>query len=105
MGQVSLAQLEEANIWSLAFWIHPDCWGQGYATEIAGRIVKFAFVQLSAHKVWAAAAICNPASLRVLQKLGMDYLGESKEGYRINDRPIPTKEYALEVGQFDRLKG
>lgn len=104
VGQVSLVQLKEAGTWSLAFWTHPDCWGQGYATEIASSAVDYAFRELSASRVWAAAAKWNIASLRVLQKLGMKYLGENNEGYRIDDMPIPTKEYALELVDLDRLK-
>lgn len=104
VGQVSLVQLGKGSIWSLAFWIHPDCWGQGYATEIAHCAVECAFRELSATKVWAAAAIWNKASLRVLEKLGMKYLGENKEGYRIDDEPIPTKEFALERVDLDGLR-
>jgi ribosomal-protein-alanine N-acetyltransferase len=104
VGQVSLVQLGKGRTWSLAFWIHPDCWGQGYATEIARCAVECAFRELSATKVWAAAAIWNKGSLRVLEKLGMKYLGENKEGYRINDEPIPTREFALERVDLDGLK-
>lgn len=100
VGQVSLVQLEKDSTWSLAFWTHPDCWGQGFATEIASCAVEFAFRELSASKVWAAAAKWNQASLRVLQKLGMRYLGENNEGYRIDDEQIPTKEFAIEVNDL-----
>lgn len=103
VGQVSLVQLEKGSTWSLAFWTHPDCWGQGYATEIARCVVECAFRELSATKVWAAAAIWNKGSVRVLEKLGMKYLGENKEGYRIDDEPIPTKEFVLNRVEFDRL--
>lgn len=105
VGQVSLVQFREAGTWSLAFWTHPDCWGQGYATEIASCAVDYAFRELSASRVWAAAAKWNEASLRVLQKLGMKCLGENNEGYRIDDEPIPTKEFALEVSDIGGLYG
>jgi len=104
VGQVSLVQLVKGSTWSLAFWIHPDCWGQGYATEIAGCAVECAFRELSAAKVWAGAAIWNKGSVRVLEKLGMKYLGENKVGYRIDDEPIPTKEFSLEQVDFEALK-
>lgn len=105
VGQVSLVQLGKGSTWSLAFWTHPDCWGQGYATEIASCAVDYAFRELSASRVWAAAAKWNQASLRVLQKLGMKYLGENNEGYRNDDEPIPTKEFALDVSDLGGLYG
>lgn len=100
VGQVSLIRFGKDNTWSLAFWIHPDCWGQGFATEIARCAIEFAFVELAASKVWAAAAIWNLASLQVLRKLEMNYLGDNEEGYRINNEPIPTSEFAIEPSEW-----
>jgi RimJ/RimL family protein N-acetyltransferase len=95
VGQVTLSRRDEERTWGLAYWVHPDCWGAGYATETAQRVVNFAFHELSAHRIWAAAAVWNDASLKVLQKIGMAYLKNTQEGYRLDERPIPTKEYEL----------
>lgn len=105
VGQVTLVQLGIGSTWSLAFWTHPDCWGQGYATEIASCAIDYAFRELSASRVWAATAKWNEASLRVLQKLGMKYLRDNNEGYRIDDEPIPTKEFVLEASDLGGLYG
>jgi RimJ/RimL family protein N-acetyltransferase len=105
IGQVSLFQTDKEDTWSLAFWIHPDCWGQGYGTEIADCAIGFAFRELSAARVWAAAAKWNLASLQVLRKLGMTYLGDNQDGYRINDEPIPTSEFAIELSDWAGLNG
>jgi len=94
-GQVTLARLPAEGTWALAFWTHPDCWGEGYATEAARRAIAFAFQELDAMRVWAGAATWNAGSQRVLQKLGMAYLQDNPEGYRINDRAVPTKEYEI----------
>jgi RimJ/RimL family protein N-acetyltransferase len=96
VGQVTVVQMDDEPTWALAFWTHPDCWGEGFATEIAQCAIEFAFQELSATRVWAAAATWNEASIRVLEKLGMKYLGENREGYRINDKPIPTVEFAFD---------
>jgi RimJ/RimL family protein N-acetyltransferase len=47
--------------------------------------------------VWAASAIRNLASQQVFRKLGVKYLGDNQEGYRINYELIPTKELSIEV--------
>ena len=96
VGQATVTQMDEEPTWALAFWTHTDCWGEGFATEIAQRAIEFAFQELSAARVWAAAATWNEASLRVLEKLEMKYLGENREGYRIDDEPIPTVEFAID---------
>jgi RimJ/RimL family protein N-acetyltransferase len=52
-----------------------DAWGHGYATEAARRIVDFSFEQLGVWRVWATCAPQNPASRRVLEKVGMRHEG------------------------------
>jgi ribosomal-protein-alanine N-acetyltransferase len=100
VGQVTLASTVRAGTWALAFWTHPDCWGQGYATETARRAIEFAFDGLAAARVWAAAATWNTGSLRVLEKLGMTYLVDNPAGYTIDDRPIATQEYEITSAGF-----
>lgn len=54
----------------LGYWLGRDYWGNGYATEAAGRVLEFAFDVLSAECVTAGWFHDNPASGRVLKKLG-----------------------------------
>ncbi len=51
-------------------------WGQGYATEAAGAILRTAFEALGAQRVVAVAKRENTASLHVLEKLGFRNEGE-----------------------------
>lgn len=55
----------------LGYAIRPDYWGQGYATEIATALLEFAFVDLDLERVHASTFLVNPASARVLDKIGM----------------------------------
>ena len=55
LGQVMLSRKSEPNTWALAFWIHPECWGQGYATQAAERVLEFGFLDLGAALIWAGA--------------------------------------------------
>lgn len=102
VGQISLVEKEEAGVWSVAYWTHPDCWGQGYATEILRRAVGFAFETLEAGRVWAAAGAKNEASLRVLQKGGLRFVRDNPEGYHIGGQTIPTREYELTRAQWHK---
>jgi RimJ/RimL family protein N-acetyltransferase len=51
-------------------------WGMGYATESAGAVIAHAMHTLGLHRMWAHASLDNPASIRVMQKLGMAFEGE-----------------------------
>lgn len=53
-------------------------WGQGLATEAARAVLDYAFGELALPRV--AAAADNAASVRVLEKIGMQRLGHDEEG-------------------------
>lgn len=54
-------------------------WNNGYATEAAGAMLKFAFEQLRLHRVSARVIANNQNSVRVLEKLGMRQEGRLRE--------------------------
>ena len=56
--------------WEIGYWFGKPYWGQGYASEAVGRLVAFAFEELSAERLTAAWYHDNPASGHVLEKLG-----------------------------------
>ena len=95
LGQVTLAQMNEPDAWSLSYWIHPTHWGQGYATEAAEKVLELGTDTLEATKFWAGTAEWNTSSERVLEKLGMLHVADNPQGYNIKGKPIPTKEFEL----------
>jgi RimJ/RimL family protein N-acetyltransferase len=54
----------------LGYWFEKASWGQGYAFEAARAVVKFAFSKVGLAKLWSGHAVDNPASGKVLLKLG-----------------------------------
>lgn len=95
LGQVTLSKLEGDNLWAMAFWIHPDHWSQGYATEGAERVLAFGFEVIGAKKIWAGAGEWNAGSFRVLEKIGMNFIGHNPQGYISKGEPIITREYEI----------
>jgi uncharacterized protein YhfF len=95
LGQVTLGRRAKPDNWALAYWVDPERWGQGYATEAARPVIDFGFERLGAALIWAGAAVWNGPSLRVLEKLGMVHVGDNPQGYVIKDEPIPTREYEI----------
>jgi len=79
-GVVILRGGEEGEIWYL---VEPESWGKGIATEAARHLLDLAFGQLGLHRVWATCLPENPASARVLKKVGM-----RKEGFLVKNLKI-----------------
>jgi RimJ/RimL family protein N-acetyltransferase len=61
----------------------------------AERILQFGFEDLVAEKIWAGAGVWNKGSCRVLEKLGMKYIGNNPKGYFAKRKPIETREYEI----------
>lgn len=79
------AGLEPELIYSLA----PACWGRGLASEASRAVIADAFGRLGFARVLARTDTPNRASIEVMRRLGMQYLGEREEDGR------PTVSYAL----------
>ena len=55
----------------LGFWIGKPYWGKGYCTEAANELVRYGFDKQGLNRIHAFHLSRNPASGRVLQKVGM----------------------------------
>ncbi len=65
----------------LSWFVLPEHQKQGFASEISGAILRFAFDDLGTERVAAETHPENPASNRVLEKLGFECLGERHHQY------------------------
>lgn len=59
--------------WELVYFLNRNEWGKGFAAEIARRLVKFAFEELSLLEVFATVDDAHSGSIRVLEKAGMKF--------------------------------
>jgi len=72
VGAVGLEIAEGGREAELGYWIAPDEWSSGYATEAAAAMLAHAFSDaFSIERVIARYFLRNPASGRVLKKIGM----------------------------------
>lgn len=60
---------------SLGYWLGKPYWGRGYATEAAEVVVSYAFATHDAFALVSGYFVDNPASGRVLEKLGFEPAG------------------------------
>jgi [ribosomal protein S5]-alanine N-acetyltransferase len=72
VGAVGLRDIDvEHSLAEMGFWVAVERWGQGYATEAARAVVAFGFRQLGLNRIYAHHMLRNPASGRVLARIGM----------------------------------
>lgn len=63
----------------MGYWIAQPYWNQGYTTEAARALVDYGFRTLNLHRVYARHFHTNPASGKVMQKIGMIYEGTMRQ--------------------------
>jgi RimJ/RimL family protein N-acetyltransferase len=75
LGAIGLSlQLEQQRA-ELGYWVGVPFWNHGYASEAARAVVDWAFRDLPLHRIQAHHLARNPASGRVMEKVGMKYEG------------------------------
>jgi RimJ/RimL family protein N-acetyltransferase len=76
LGYVVLSPVPDSTDIELSYGIRRDSWGQGLATEAAGAGLDFAFRTCRLPEVVALVYAGNPASQRVIAKLGFAAAGQ-----------------------------
>jgi RimJ/RimL family protein N-acetyltransferase len=96
VGVVGLSPGFEAA--ELGCWIGREHWGQGYATEALRAVLSLART-LGHTRLKAAHFIDNPASARVLHKVGFRPTGRTEERYSLaRGRVAPSAIHAMVLG-------
>ncbi len=79
VGVASLMLNRDHRRGELGYWIALDRWNKGYATESNQCLVDYGFEVLGLHRIEARHFVRNPASGRVMQKLGMRQEGIERD--------------------------
>ncbi len=79
IGWVSLGTSKEHHLGELGYWIGKPYWNNGYCTEANRALIDYGFEVLGLNRIQARHLVHNPASGRVMQKLGMSYEGTLRQ--------------------------
>src|SRR6185503_18944478 len=72
VGNASLRpRPERQKDWEIGYYLKPAQWGNGFATEIASRLVRYGFEIAGLDKIYATVDEENAASIHVLEKCGL----------------------------------
>jgi [ribosomal protein S5]-alanine N-acetyltransferase len=80
---------------SLGYWLDRAAWGRGYAFEAAHAVTRFVFEDVGLSRLRAGHAHDNPASGRVLAKLGFSRLDTVQRFSRPRGENIMQRRYVL----------
>ncbi len=76
IGVIGLFKRAGAANWEIGYGLGRDHWGAGYATETARTVIDWARETMKIDEIHAGHFVDNPASGRILEKLGFARVGE-----------------------------
>lgn len=86
IGWCGLKYRPELDEIDLGYRLMQKAWGQGFATEAAQYTLDYSLSTLKLKLITGRAHIENLASIKVLEKIGMDFIGEGI----VDDCPVRT---------------
>ena len=95
VGLVDIDGISDAE-GKLGYWFDRRVWGRGFASEAAAAVVRFAFAEVGLRQLRAGHAADNPASARVLLKLGFEPLDAVELMSHSRGELIQQRRYVLD---------
>ena len=87
----------------LGYWLTPSAWGRGYATEAGQAVVAIARHALGLKRLVSGHFADNPASGRVLAKLGFRPAGRAMRYSAGRGAEVPCNLFELDLAEAEEL--
>jgi RimJ/RimL family protein N-acetyltransferase len=95
VGAISLMRSAKSHQAELGFWIGKPYWNHGFCTEEGQAILQYAFTERALLRIHACHITRNPASGRVMAKLGMLHEGVRRKHVRKWDKCEDLELYGI----------
>ncbi|MFD0892581.1 GNAT family N-acetyltransferase [Luteolibacter ambystomatis] len=100
IGAISLRLFAQGPRAEIGYWIGVPYWNHGYATEAGREVLRFGFEDLELESIQGRHLLNNPASGRVMEKLGMRCEGVLHHGAARQGRLLDVTDYSIPAGNF-----
>ena len=92
--------LDHGDTPELGYWLGRAYWGQGLAAEALRRLLRHLFAELGYPSAWAAVHPGNPASVRVLEKVGFVPAGRHQCGMPARGDCVDSPRFELSARRW-----
>lgn len=95
------------SIRGIGWFIDPEEQGKGYATEAASAVLDYMFNEVEISEIRTGAAVTNPASYKLMEKLGFKRRGDKlhKTKYTYVDDAVDSYSYGLTRDEYKEFMG
>jgi RimJ/RimL family protein N-acetyltransferase len=95
VGAIGLTIHQQFNRAEFGYWIGCSHWNKGYCTEAGKAVFRYGFETLNLNRIFAFHMTRNPASGRVMQKLGMVHEGHFRQHVKKWDKYEDLEFYGI----------
>lgn len=88
----------------IGYWIGERFWGRGIATEAVAALTSWGFANLDIERIYAGVFSWNPASSRVLEKVGYTFEGRLHNAIYKDGRVLDELVYATWPEHWRRVR-
>jgi [ribosomal protein S5]-alanine N-acetyltransferase len=103
IGAIGLALSPEHRHAEMGYWIGRPFWNNGYCTEAAREILVHGFARMELNRIYARHLAINPASGRVMQKIGMTHEGHLRQHCFKEGKLLDVVIYGILREEFERI--
>lgn len=111
IGQISVHEasmedctITDSSIRGIGWFIHPNYQRQGLATECAKSILKYMFEDVNISEIRTGAAIKNPASWKLMEKLGFQRTNKTYQiQYTFLKEPEELYSYVMNKEEYKKI--
>lgn len=96
IGSAGMYYHPEQEAWSFGYNLRFDMWNRGFATEAMGAIIDYVCSQRTVKAIQTEHAVDNPASGRVMEKLGLEFQRYGSYSKFDGSVTFPSKIYRKE---------
>jgi [ribosomal protein S5]-alanine N-acetyltransferase len=93
IGSGGIYYKEDKGMFVLGYNIMKSCWHQGYTSEAAKRILRFATEELKQNRLFSFHAKDNPNSGKVMEKVGFRYVKDTEYDSLDGTKHFEAREY------------
>lgn len=96
IGTIDVVRIDEGNETAeIGYCISREYWNKGIVTEAAKKVVDYLLKEVGFYRIEAQHHLDNPASGKVMQKVGMKYEGVVRGGRIVKGEHIDVAMYAI----------
>jgi RimJ/RimL family protein N-acetyltransferase len=102
VGGIGLHRSPDMVGYEVGYWLTPDAWGHGYATEAGRALLGIARYAVGLRRLNARHFVDNPASGKVLRKLGFRPIGTGTLFSAARGREVECVTFTRDLDEEER---